>query len=105
MVIDATSFFDTSPPPLPSLTTTTTTNTNNNDVNGSGYHASTFSRVDLITRSKAICTAVTTNHKQLETSQSSSLGMMSIMIEIVIMLNMLMYIIIIIPFLSIRYRG
>jgi len=38
-----------------------------------------MSSVDLITRSKAICTAVTIQSKQLDSTQNSTIGMMMMM--------------------------
>jgi len=89
--IDATSFFDSIPPPL-SLSSSSSSNDNtspsrtSSDFNPSADNnishvgtTSMMSSVDLITRSKAICTAVTIQSKQLDSTQNSTIGMMMMM--------------------------
>jgi len=100
--IDATSFFDSIPPPL-SLSSSSSSNDNtspsrtSSDFNPSADNnishvgtTSMMSSVDLITRSKAICTAVTIQSKQLESTQNSTIGMMMMMMMMVKMFIMMM---------------
>jgi len=47
-----------------------------------------MSSVDLITRSKAICTAVTIQSKQLDSTQNSTIGMMMMMMMMMMMVKM-----------------
>ena len=88
--IDATSFFDSIPPPLSSSSSFSNDNTSpsrtssdfNPNVDNNISHVGTtsmMSSVDLITRSKAICTAVTIQSKQLDSTQNSTIGMMMMM--------------------------
>jgi len=102
--IDATSFFDSIPPPL-SLSSSSSSSSNDNtspsrtssDFNPSADKnishdgtTSMMSSVDLITRSKAICTAVTIQSKQLDSTQNSTIGMMMMMMMMVKMFIMMM---------------
>lgn len=101
-IIDATSFFDSTPLPL-SLSSSSSSNDNtipsstssdlnpsvDNDVSHVGITTSSMlSSVDLITRSKAICTAVTIQSKQLDSTQNSTIGMMMITMMMIFIMMM-----------------
>ena len=93
--IDATSFFDSIPPPLSSSFSNDNTSPSrtssdfNPNVDNNISHVGTtsmMSSVDLITRSKAICTAVTIQSKQLDSTQNSTIGMMMMMMMVIVMM-------------------